>query len=68
MTNEKRNTSTSFDGKEDILSAATVPLPGGVVLTDEETLFRQGKPPGTIARSRIVARSILRKVRHAVEQ
>ncbi len=46
----------------DIQTAATVPLPGGVVLTSEERDFRDGR---TMKHDRavIVARSILTKVR-----
>lgn len=68
MNHEKRTVSASYDSNDEILSAATVPLPGGVNLTDEEKLFRQGTQPKAHGRRLIVARSILRKVRAAVAQ
>lgn len=60
-----RAKSAAFDSGEEVRVAATVPVPGGVVLSDEEHQLRAGKPPKSAARALIVARSILRKVRSA---
>ncbi len=49
----------------DIQAAATVTIPGGVLLTTEERMFRDGIGDGR-DRAVIVARSILTKVRNAV--
>lgn len=46
---------------EDIAKAYSVPIPGGVRLTDEEQQLRDQKTMN-LARAGIVARSILRKV------
>ncbi len=50
--------------QEDVAKALTVPLPGGVRLTDEEHELRCGRDLGH-GRAVIVARSILTKVRNA---